>query len=52
MSKLHRCLLHTRCIIAKAAEGRNCSWHLDHLLREFGVGKYRQSKVGGKKCYT
>lgn len=47
MSKPHRCYLHMKCIVAKLAQGKSCRWHMDHLLREFGMGIYRREEMEG-----
>ena len=40
MQKSHRVLLHLACIARKTVQGRECRWHWQHLLREFGIGEY------------
>ena len=40
MTKIHRVLLHLACIVRKFVCGRECRWHWQHLLREFGLGEY------------
>ncbi|GEM_PF-4847649 len=47
MNKAQRCLLHFRCILAKAAQGRDFQWHWEHILREFGVGECARIEAGG-----
>ena len=32
------CFRHFKCICRKWRKGRDYSWHLQHLLREFGCG--------------
>jgi len=40
VNKSRRIILHLSCIVAKARQGRDCTWHWQHLLREFGCGEY------------
>jgi hypothetical protein len=58
VNKSHRIILHLSCIFAKARKGRDCAWHWQHLLREFGCGEYAtptdrlriDSKLEASKC--
>jgi hypothetical protein len=34
------CFRHVKCICHKWWKGRDYSWHLQHLLREFGCGPF------------
>ncbi len=57
MNKLHRCLLHFRCIARKGLRGRDCAWHWQHVLRELGLGRYAAAARGTSNhndtpCYT
>lgn len=38
MNKTQRCFLHLRCIGVKVLHGKDCSWHWEHIAREFGFG--------------
>jgi len=40
VNKSHRIILHLACILSKGRQGRDCTWHWQHLLREFGCGEY------------
>jgi hypothetical protein len=40
MQKFSSILRHLKCIGRKLRRGRDCSWHWQHILREFGVGRY------------
>jgi hypothetical protein len=40
MNKAQRCWLHLRCISSKLAKGQDIKWHVQHIIREFGFGKY------------
>lgn len=42
MNKIHRCLLHCRCIARKRLRSQDWEWHRQHLLREIGFGIYSQ----------
>lgn len=60
VNKSHRIILHLSCIVAKCRQGRDCTWHWQHLLREFGCGEYTtratrlksDSKLEASKCST
>ena len=60
VNKSHRIILHLACIVAKSRQGRDCTWHWQHLLREFGQGEYAKrtkrlkgvSKLEACKCST
>jgi len=61
VNKSHRIILHLACIVAKCTKGRDCTWHWQHLLREFGCGEYakRNHRLKGEspleassKCST
>jgi hypothetical protein len=34
------CFRHLRCICRKSRRGMDYSWHVQHLLREFGCGRF------------
>ena len=38
MNRTYRCWLHFRCIVVKAAKGRDWQWHWMHIQREFRQG--------------
>jgi len=38
--KIIVCFRHLNCIFRKWLRGVDYSWHLQHLLREFGLGQY------------
>ena len=38
--KLVICIRHLECICRKWCRGADYSWHVQHLLREFGLGEY------------
>lgn len=39
VTTLHRCWLHTLCVIVKCARGTgDWRWHWEHIQREFGLG--------------
>jgi hypothetical protein len=40
MNKAISIILHLQCILRKAIAGKDWDWHWQHILREFGVGKY------------
>jgi len=40
MNKANRCLLHLACIARKLPRGTPVRWHVDHIMREFGMGAY------------
>jgi hypothetical protein len=50
MQKSQRVLLHLACLIRKAVRGRDCRWHWQHLIREFGLGEYADRKPRLKRC--
>ena len=58
VNKSRRIILHLVCIVAKARQGRDCTWHWQHLLREFGCGEYAtrtsrlkiESQLEANKC--
>jgi hypothetical protein len=60
VNKSHRIILHLSCMVAKTWKGRDCAWHWQHLLREFGCGEYTtrgsrlksDSKLEAVKCST
>jgi len=60
VNKSHRIVLHLACIVSKSRQGRDCTWHWQHLLREFGCGEYAKrttrprnvSSVEVTKCST
>ena len=60
VNKSHRIALHLACIVAKSRQGRDCTWHWQHLLREFGCGEYtkrsdrlkNESTLEASKCST
>lgn len=33
--------MHTVCMIRKAIVGKDCGWYRQHILREFGFGRYK-----------
>jgi len=33
---------HLMCIARKLVRGRDCRWHWEHILREFGAGRYKR----------
>ncbi|MBV9488209.1 MAG: hypothetical protein JO069_00600 [Verrucomicrobia bacterium] len=39
-TKIIACLRHLECIRIKRRRGLDYSWHVQHLLREFGLGIY------------
>ena len=47
MNKAHRCYLHLACIAVKLFQGRDVSWHWQHLLREFGFHSPLDDAVSG-----
>ena len=57
VNKSRRIVLHLSCIVVKARQGRDCTWHWQHLLREFGCGEYatrkhrprNESQIGGQQ---
>jgi len=60
VNKSHRIILHLACVVAKARKGQDCTWHWQHLLREFGCGEYakrttrpiNESSLEAIKCST
>jgi hypothetical protein len=44
MRKMICIVRHLKCIKRKARLGKDCQWHWQHILREFGAGKYAQGK--------
>jgi hypothetical protein len=45
MNKANRCLLHLACIARKLPRGTPIRWHVDHLMREFGMGIYCKKPI-------
>jgi hypothetical protein len=52
VNKSHRIILHLSCIVAKSRQGRDCTWHWQHLLREFGCGEYAKRTTRRKSEST
>ena len=42
--KIVICIRHLECICRKWCRGVDYSWHVQHLLREFGLGDYAQCR--------
>ena len=40
VSKISSIIRHLVCIASKLERGQDCSWHWQHILREFGIGRY------------
>ena len=40
MRKIFSIIRHAVCIARKLPRGQDCSWHWQHILREFGAGRY------------
>jgi hypothetical protein len=43
--KIIICVRHLACICRKWRRGVDYSWHVHHLLREFGLGQYAQLRA-------
>jgi hypothetical protein len=46
-TKIIICFLHLKFIRRKWWRGMDYSWHVQHLLREFGRGQFADSRSGG-----
>jgi hypothetical protein len=42
MRKILSIARHLRCIVRKLLRGRDLGWHWQHILREFGFGRYNR----------
>lgn len=40
--KISSIIRHLVCIARKVPRGQKCAWHWQHILREFGMGRYRR----------
>jgi hypothetical protein len=40
MRKIVSIIRHLMCIARKFPRGQDCSWHWQHILREFRIGRY------------
>jgi hypothetical protein len=43
--KMTICFRHLKCIYRKCWRGLDYSWHVQHLLREFGRGRYAEPRL-------
>jgi hypothetical protein len=43
------CIRHLKCICRKWWRGVDYSWHVQHLLREFGLGQYAQFQPASRR---
>src|SRR5271169_6672221 len=43
------CFRHVKCICLKWWKGRDYSWHLQHLLREFGCGPFADLRTAARR---
>ena len=50
MNKAHRCFLHLACAAVKASQGQDFRWHIQHMLREFGLGEFGGPDSRLKQC--
>ena len=49
--KIIVCFRHLKCICRKWRRGMDYSWHVQHLLREFGRGQFADSRsVAGRQA--
>jgi hypothetical protein len=46
--KIIICIRHLACICRKWRRGVDYSWHVQHLLREFGLGQYAQPHAASR----
>ena len=47
--KIIICFRHLKCIRRKWSKGMDYSWHVQHLLREFGHGQFADPCSGARR---